>query len=112
MVDSAYDLLNPGFLNNWKVHLEKINRGKRGRPFRTPHAFIAFLAKISGMFGIPFGILETLAKTVFRVTGMPLPQYLSLSKWNRSINPVLVPGSGNVDGCRHSSGCHIQEDIR
>ena len=47
-MDRVYDLFNPGFLNS----------GKRGRPFGTPNAFIAFLAKISGMFWVPLGILD------------------------------------------------------
>ena len=48
------DLLDPSFLIDWKLLLADNNRGKRGHPYRTPNAFITFLAKLRAMYSIPF----------------------------------------------------------
>ena len=106
-MDRVYDLLNPGFLSSWKILLGEINGGKRGRPFKTPNAFILFLAKIRAMFGVPFRALQALARIVSTATGIPGLSYTGLFKRIRSINPVLNQNRGRVDGAIDSSGFKI-----
>ena len=90
LVDRVYDLLNPGFLSSWKILLGEINGGKRGRPFKTPNAFILFLAKIRAMFGVPFRALQALARIVSTATGIPGLSYTGLFKRIRSIEMCQV----------------------
>ncbi len=42
--------MDPSFLMDWKVLLKENNEGKRGHPYRTPNAFITFLAKLRAMY--------------------------------------------------------------
>ena len=46
LVDRLEDLMDPSFLMNWRTLLADNNSGKRGHPYRTPNAFITFLANI------------------------------------------------------------------
>ena len=107
LVDRVYDLMDPGFLIHCRNLLEEINLNKRGRPFKTPNAFIAFLAKIRAMFSIPFRSIEAWARIVSRVTGILSLSYSSLFKRIRSIIPVLDTGGGKVYGAGDSSGFKI-----
>lgn len=107
LVDRVYDLLNPGFLQHWMVLLEEINRGKKGRPFKTPNAFIVFLAKLRAIYGIPFRALQALARIISLATGIPGLSYSRIFKRIRSINPVLCPVSGKREAAIDSSGFKI-----
>ncbi len=107
LVDRVHDLLNPGFLQHWRILLEEINRGKRGRPFKTPNAFILFLAKIRAMFGVPFRTLQALARIISSATGIPCLSYSRIFKRIRSIRPALDPVTGKMDGAIDSSGFKI-----
>lgn len=50
--------LSLDFLKNWDNELEKMNDGKRGRPFEYPGQFIQFLMFIHVMFLLPYRQLE------------------------------------------------------
>ena len=49
------------FLENWGKELEKMNKGKRGRPYTFPHSFMLFLSFIHIAF-LPFRQLEGFLK--------------------------------------------------
>jgi len=49
MANSTYNL----FLENWGIDFEKVNRGKLGRKFDSPWAFIEFLMLVYVVFGLP-----------------------------------------------------------
>jgi len=50
--------LTLSFLKNWDRDLEKINRGKLGRKFESPWAFIEFLMLVHVVFGLPYRQME------------------------------------------------------
>ena len=50
--------LTLSFLKNWDRDLEKINRGKLGRKFDSPWAFIEFLMLVHVVFGLPYRQME------------------------------------------------------
>ena len=107
LVERSYDLLNPESLKSWRILLDEINRGKRGRPFKVPQAFILFLAKIRAMFSVPFRTLESLARAFARMVGIPCLSYSRLFKRIRGINPVLDSRAGKQDAAIDSSGFKI-----
>lgn len=58
LVNRIEDLIDPSFLMDWKALLEENNKGKRGHPFRTPNAFMTFLARLRALYGLAFRSLE------------------------------------------------------
>lgn len=50
--------LTLSFLKNWDRDLEQINRGKLGRKFDSPWAFIEFLMLVHVIFGLPYRRME------------------------------------------------------
>lgn len=64
------DLLDPSFLMYWRMLLDENNHGKRGLPYTTPNAFITFLAKVRGVYSIPFRSLDGIAGIFSRITGI------------------------------------------
>ena len=54
LVNRIDDLMDPSFLMDWKILLKENNEDKRGHPYRTPSAFITFLAKLRAMYSILF----------------------------------------------------------
>lgn len=50
--------LTLSFLDNWDRDLEQINRGKLGRKFDSPWAFIEFLMLVHVVFGLPYRQME------------------------------------------------------
>src|SRR5512136_1658905 len=50
--------LTLSFLENWDSDVEKINRGKLGRKFGSPWAFIEFLMLVHVVFGLPYRQIE------------------------------------------------------
>lgn len=108
LVNRVEDLMDPSFLMNWKTLLEENNRGKRGHPFRTPNAFIIFLAKLRALYSVPFRSLEGIARIFSRVTGIRSVCYTSIFRRIRKIMPELPEVSGKpVDCAIDSTGFKI-----
>ena len=70
LVNRIEDLMDPSFLMDWKVLLQENNEGKRGHPYRTPTAFIIFLAKLRAMYNISFRSLIGIEKIFSRITSI------------------------------------------
>ena len=51
-------LLDLEFLENWDKELEKMNRGKVGRPYQAPNTYILLLATVRFIFDIKYRQLE------------------------------------------------------
>ena len=66
LVNRIEDLMDPSFLMDWKALLKENNDGKRGHPYRTPTAFITFLAKLRAMYGVPFRSLERNCQNIYK----------------------------------------------
>ena len=78
LVNRIEDLMDSSFLMNWRNLLINNNWGKRGRPYKTPKAFITFLAKIRAMYSIPFRSLEGIARIFARITRITTVCYTSI----------------------------------
>lgn len=93
LVNRIEDLMDPSFLLDWKALLEENNSGKKGRPFKTPNAFITFLAKLRAMYGVPFRSLRGIARVFSRITGIRTVCYTNIFRRIRKILPCLPPAS-------------------
>ena len=108
LVDRIEDLLDPSFLMDWKLLLADNNMGKRGHPYRTPNAFITFLAKLRAMYSIPFRSLEGIARIFARITGITTVCYTSIFRRIRKIVPAISDSHGiPVDCAIDSTGFKI-----
>lgn len=74
--------LSLDFINSWDIELERMNSGKRGRPFNYPEAFIQFAAMASIFFHLPYRQLEGFINQLSRyVPGLRSADYTTL--WHR-----------------------------
>ena len=48
-----------GFVESYHAELEKMNNGKRGRPYRIAESYIRFLAIIRYIFSIGFSLQDS-----------------------------------------------------
>jgi hypothetical protein len=108
LVNRIDDLIDVSFLMDWKALLKENNEGKRGHPYRTPNAFITFLAKLRAMYGVPFRSLEEIARTFSRITGIRSVYYTSIFRRIRKIVPAISDSHGiPVDCAIDSTGFKI-----
>ena len=108
LVNRIEDLMDPSFLMNWRNLLADNNRGKRGHPYRTPNAFITFLAKLRAVYNVPFRSLEGIARIFARITGITAVCYTSIFRRIRKIVPNLESHDGKpVDCAIDSTGFKI-----
>ena len=108
LVNRIEDLMDPSFLMDWKALLKENNEGKRGHPYRTPTAFITFLAKLRAMYGVPFRSLESIARIFSRITGIRSVCYTSIFRRIRKIVPAISDSHGiPVDCAVDSTGFKI-----
>ena len=108
LVNRIEDLLDPSFLMNWKILLADNNRGKRGHPYKTPNAFITFLAKLRAVYNVPFRSLEGIARIFARITGIAAVCYTSIFRRIRKIAPTIHDSPGKpVDCAIDSTGFKI-----
>lgn len=71
------------------ILLAEINNGKRGRPFKVPNTIVLILAKLRSLFNIPFRSLESIAKMISSITGIPAISYSRIFKRVRNIKASL-----------------------
>ncbi|AKA48367.1 transposase [uncultured archaeon] len=108
LVNRVEDLMDPSFLMNWKNLLQDNNRGKRGHPFKTPNAFITFLAKLRALYSVPFRSLEGIARVFSRISGIRTVCYTNIFRRIRKIVPTLPHTDGKpVDCAIDSTGFKI-----
>ena len=108
LVDRIEDLMDPSFLMNWKMLLADNNRGKRGHTYRTPNAFITFLAKLRAMYSIPFRSLEGIARIFTSITVITTVCYTSIFRRIRNIVPAIPDSKERpVDCAIDSTGFKI-----
>jgi transposase len=108
LVNRIEDLMDPSFLMNWRSLLEENNRGKRGHPYKTPNAFITFLAKLRAVYNVPFRSLEGIARIFARITGIAAVSYTSIFRRIRKIKPTIHdPPLKSVECAIDSTGFKI-----
>ena len=100
--------MDPSFLMDWRELLKENNHGKRGHPYRTPNAFITFLAKLRAIYNVLFRSLEGIARIFARITGITAVCYTSIFRRIRKIVPNLESHDGKpVDCAIDSTGLKI-----
>ena len=108
LVNRIEDLMDPSFLMNWRDLVADNNRGKRGHPYKTPNAFITFLAKLRALYNVPFRSLEGIARIFARITGITTVCYTSIFRRIRKIKPAIPDSQGKpVDCAIDSTGFKI-----
>lgn len=68
------------FLESWDKEVEKMNKGKRGRPFRYPQAFIQWMSLVHTMFFMPFRQMEGFLVKLSRFLPVQAADYTTLSR--------------------------------
>ncbi len=67
------------FIENWDEELEQQNRGKKGRPYIYPEAFIRFSAVVHDVFRIPFRQMEGFYRRLGKyIDGLKAADYTTL----------------------------------
>lgn len=91
-------LLDLDFLKNWNRELKRMNREKRGKPFKYPTNFIRFLAPVRVFFHLPYrqeeGFVEALSKLVPRLEP---PDYTTIYRRVSAYTPEFEQSLKNVD---------------
>ena len=73
--------LSLDFLDNWDKELERMNKGKRGRPFEYPEQFIMFMAFIYIFLHMPYRQMEGFLRKLSEfVPQLEAPDYTTLFK--------------------------------
>ena len=99
IVNRIEDLMDPSFLMDWKVLLKENNHGKRRHPYKTPNAFITFLAKLRAIYNVPFRSLEAIARIFARITGIASICYTNIFRRIRKIVPTINSSPGRPVDC-------------
>ena len=86
--------MDPSFLMNWRDLIADNNRGKRGHPYKTPNAFITFLAILRALYNFPFRSLEGIARIFAGITGITTVYYTSIFRRIRKITPAIADSQG------------------
>ena len=108
LVNRIEDLMEPSFLMNWRELIEENNHGMRGHPYKTPNAFMTFLAKLRAIYNLPFRSLEGIARIFARITGIATVSYTSIFRRIRKILPEIHHSHGRpVDCAIDSTGFKI-----
>jgi hypothetical protein len=72
--------LSMEFLEKWDEALERMNREKRGRPFRFPEAFIEWTALIHVLFYMPYRQMEGFLRALSQFVDLDPAHYTTLFK--------------------------------
>ncbi|MCX8173990.1 MAG: IS5 family transposase, partial [Thermoplasmata archaeon] len=75
------------WVKTWDEELERMNKGKRGRPYEYPNSLILFACYIYVALGLSWRELEGFISSLMRICGRPSPDYSVLF---RRVN-ALVP---------------------
>lgn len=91
-------LLGFDFLENWDRELERMNKGKRGKPFEYPEGFVRFLAPVRVFFHLPYrqeeGFVEALAKFL---PELKVPDYSTIYRRVSSFVPEFEQNLSDLD---------------
>jgi len=92
LVSRGEVLLDLSWVGRWKGELERINRGKRGRPFVYPPSLVRMVETVRAALRMPLRSLEGFLRVLGRIVPVRAPDYSTL--WHRLKDkrlPVRVP---------------------
>jgi hypothetical protein len=72
--------LDVEFVESWDEDTRRMNRGKRGRPFRYPEAFIAWMSLIRAFCSMPYRQMQGFANKLSGFIPMEAADYTTLFK--------------------------------
>jgi hypothetical protein len=67
LIERGMLIMDLNFLRNYRDKLIRMNRKKRGRPYRTAESYVIFLAVIRHLFSLSYRQLEGLTRSLERV---------------------------------------------
>ena len=67
LIKSGMLIMDPDFLRNYRDEPIRMNRKKRGRPYRIAESYVRFLAVIRHLFSLSYRQLEGLTRSLERV---------------------------------------------
>jgi hypothetical protein len=67
LIERGMLIMDLNFLRNYRDKLIRMNRKKRGRPYRTAESYVMFLAVIRHLFSLSYRQLEGLTRSLERV---------------------------------------------
>jgi hypothetical protein len=68
------------FVESWDEDTKRMNRGKRGRPFRYPEAFIAWMSLVRVFFSMPYRQMQGFAQRLSVFIPLKAADYTTLCK--------------------------------
>jgi transposase len=68
------------FVESWDEDTKRMNRGKRGRPFRYPEAFIRWMTVVHVFFCMPYRQMQGFAQRLSRFLPLKAADYTTLFK--------------------------------
>jgi IS5 family transposase len=84
-------LLQHDWVDDWDDELERMNKGKSGRPFRYPESLVQFAEILKTVLRLPFRQLEGFLQVLACFFGIKVPDYATL--WHRECqSKVQLPG--------------------
>ncbi len=79
LVQGGEILLDVKSLESWQDELLKMNKGKKGRPFKYHHRLIMFLWILRVVFRIPYRQLDGFARELGNLIFIPSSDYSTFS---------------------------------
>jgi hypothetical protein len=96
LVERGSQLFDLSWINGHFEDLERMNRGKNGRPFRYGEKLISYVCRLKASTGMPYRMLEGALRVIFEVFGIGVPSYPTL--WRRC-GSLDVPAYVSEDTC-------------
>jgi len=96
LVSRGEVLLDLSWVGRWKGELERINRGKRGRPYVYPPSLVRMVEAVKAVLGAPLRMLEGILRVLGEVVLVRVPDYTTL--WHR-LKDVRLPVKAPVLNC-------------
>lgn len=91
-------LLDLSVLEGWDEELERMNRGKRGRPFAFPERFFWLLSGLKAVFQAPFRCLEGMFRVIMEQFRRRWPDYTTVyRRWSR-LEEASAPPPREAEG--------------
>ena len=91
-------LFSLSFLDSWKEELERMNEGKRGRPYLYPESFIVFLKVLHDFVGFSYRLVVCFLRGVSGFIPVDIPSYSQIRRRAVEVEIPLSMSLRRVDG--------------
>jgi transposase len=99
-------IFDMSWISTFDDDLERMNAGKRGRPYRYTHKMMAYLGGLASAYGMQFRALEGFLKTVMVTVGIDVPDFSTI--WRRCISVNTAhPDGRDIVAAIDSTGIRV-----